>query len=420
VIGRATIDAIPDPALSMAARALSVGDPLAALKRVALRDDPPALALRGIAMAQLGDFVRARRLLGRAARTFGAGDAVAGARCIAAQAEIALACRDLVAADRGLDAAVHILARHGDLANALFGRLVGIRRLVLLGRVAAAGRALEAIILVRAPPRLIAIAELARADIAVRSLHTRAARAALGRARRAALASGIPSLTVEIDRALANLAAPAARLVTVQGQRMLRLDQVESVLASRALVVDACRRQVSAGRVVVSLVTRPVLFALALALARGAGAEVTRATLCAQAFQARRANASHRARLRVEIGRLRKLLGALAVVTATRQGFVLRPRRARPPVVLLPPGAGEGSAIVALLGAGEAWSTSGLAAALGKSQRTVQRALGVLQEAGQVRAAGAGRARRWVTPPSTGLTPGFATTLLLVPPGPLG
>jgi hypothetical protein len=405
--------------LVSAARALAAGDPLQALKRIALRGDPPALALRGIAMAQLGDLARARRLLGRAARAFGTSDAVAGARCIAAQAEIALAGRDLAAAGRGLDEAARVLARHGDLANAMFARLVGIRRLVLLGQVAAAARALAALAPVRAPARLIAIAELVAADIAVRSLRPRDAQAALARAHRAARASGIPSLMGEIDRALRDLAAPAARLL-VAGQpepaRPLRLDEVEVVLGSGDLVVDACRREVRAGREAVSLVTRPVLFALALALAGGAPGEVTREVLIREAFGVRRANESHRARLRVEIGRLRALLARLAGLQATPNGFALRPRRGGRPCVLLPPGAGEGSAILALLGAGDAWSTSGLAAALAKSQRSVQRALGALQEAGQVRAVGDGRARRWVAPPAIG----FATTLLLVTPGPRG
>jgi hypothetical protein len=50
-----------DSLITAAARALAAGDPLGALKRVALREDAPALALRGIAMAQLGDLARARR-----------------------------------------------------------------------------------------------------------------------------------------------------------------------------------------------------------------------------------------------------------------------------------------------------------------------------------------------------------------------
>jgi DNA-binding transcriptional ArsR family regulator len=417
VVGREGSGRSPDPLVSLAARALAAGDPLAALKCVALRDDPRALALRGIAMAQLGDFARARRLLRRAARGFGSGadDVVARARCAIAQGEIALASRDLGRAPDGLDQAAALLARHGDLANALFARLVSIRRLVLLGQVAAAEAALAALPLLRAPARLVAVAELVAADVAVRALRIRDARAALARARRAALASGISALGVEIERALRTLDAPAARLISGDEQREVRLEEVEAVLGSGDLVVDACRRQVRAGHVAVSLVTRPVLFALALALAEGAPGEVARDRLIERAFEVQRANPSHRARLRVEIGRLRKLLAGLARLEATDNGFALRPRRGERPLVLLPPGPGEGSAILALLGGGEGWSTSALAAALGKSQRTVQRALGDLQEAGKVRATGDGRSRRWVAPPAIG----FATTLLLVAPGAL-
>src|SRR5277367_6610942 len=89
-------DGIPmDSVISAAARALAAGDPLGALKRVALRNDAPALALRGIAMAQLGDFVRAKALLRRAGRAFGPKEAMARARCVVAEADIALASRDL-------------------------------------------------------------------------------------------------------------------------------------------------------------------------------------------------------------------------------------------------------------------------------------------------------------------------------------
>ncbi len=420
VLGRETRETRDEPRLDLplasAARALAAGDPLVALKGIALRTDARALALRGIAMAQLTDFASARRLLGRAARRFGAGDPVAGARCAVARAEIALASRDLAAAGRGLDQAAALLASHGDRSNALFAQLVGVRRLVMLGRVAAAGRALDALAPVRAPPRLIAIAELVTADLAVRTLRTRDARAALERARRAARLSGIPALSAEVDRAFNVLDAPAARLLSGDADaRPLRLDEVEALLGSGALVVDACRREVRARGIVVSLAARPVLFALALALAEGAPAEVARATLIARAFDVRRPNDSHRARLRVEIGRLRRLLAKLAGVQATRNGFALQPRSSAKPAVLLPPQPGDESAILALLRSGESWSTSGLAAALAKSQRTVQRALVALHEADAVQSIGEGRARRWVARPTTG----FATSLLLVVPAAL-
>jgi hypothetical protein len=78
-------DGIPmDSLITAAAQALTAGDPLGALNRVALRDDAPALALRGIAMAQLGDLPRAKQLLRNAARAFGPRAAVAhpGARTL--------------------------------------------------------------------------------------------------------------------------------------------------------------------------------------------------------------------------------------------------------------------------------------------------------------------------------------------------
>src|SRR5215475_8901220 len=122
-----------DSLITAAARALAAGDPLGALKRVALRDDPPALALRGLAMAQLGDLVRAKSLLRRAARAFGTREAVARARCIVAEAEIALAARDLGWPAKALDAARTTLEAHGDQANAAHARHLDIRRLLLIG-----------------------------------------------------------------------------------------------------------------------------------------------------------------------------------------------------------------------------------------------------------------------------------------------
>lgn len=396
--------------LSTAARALHAADPLAALKCVALRDDPPALALRGVAMAQLGEFTQARKLLQRAERAFGPNEKVARARCVTARAEIALACRELGSVGRELEHAADTLAANGDEENALFARLVSIRRLVLLGQVEKAGQAHAQLALEGAPARIVTVAELVATDIAIRQLRTREARAALGRARRAALASRLPPLVSEVERAQRELDAPAARLVAAGVERQLRLDEVEDLLGSSELVVDACRREVRVQKKSISFVTRPVLFALAAALAQYAPAEVPRGELILRAFAARRVNDSHRARLRVEIGRLRKALAELAELPATPGGFALVPRRGARSLLLLPPEPGESSALIALLSGGESWSTSALAAALGQSQRSLQRALAALAEAGKVQAIGSGRARRWVAPPSTG----FATTLLLV------
>ena len=243
----------------------------------------------------------------------------------------------------------------------------------------------------------------------MRRLQAKAARASLARAERAARRAGIPALLAEVENASLALSTPAARLIAHGEERLLLLAEVEELLASKALVVDACRHVVrSAGRVV-SLARRPVLFALARALGEAWPADVPRATLVARAFRARHADETHRARLRVEIGRLRTLIGALADVSATKRGFALVPRRAREVVVLARPVEERHAALLAFLADGESWSSSALAIALGASQRTVQRALDSLAAVGKVQSFGRARARRWIMPPA----PGFTTTLLL-------
>jgi hypothetical protein len=402
-----------DSLITAAARALATGDPLGALKRVALRDDAPALALRGIAMAQLGDFVRAKVLLRSAARAFGPKEAVARARCVVAEAEIAFVSRDLGWPVKSLDAARATLEAHGDRVNAAHARHLEIRRLLLIGRLDEAEHALAEITPTLLPPALKVAHELAVAGIAMRRLRIRTAREALARAERAARDADIPALTAEVESASLVLSTPAARLMARGGGRLLLLEDVEALLASKALVVDACRYVVRDARTVVSLAGRPVLFALARALAEAWPADVPRATLITQAFRAKHADESHRARLRVEIGRLRAVLRTLASVSATKQGFALAPRRAREIVVLTRPVEEEHAAVLAFLSDGESWSSSALALALGASQRTVQRALDQLAATDKVQSYGRARARRWMTRP----LPGFTTTLLL--PGPL-
>ena len=398
-----------DSLITAAAHALAAGDPIGALNRVALRDDPPALALRGIAMAQLGDFVRAKALLRSAARAFGAREAVARARCIVAEAEIALASRDLGWRQKTLAAARATLEQHGDAVNAAHARHLEIRRLLLIGRIADAERALAELNPTPFPPALRTAHELVIAGIALRRLRTEVARAALLRAERAARQAAIPALAAEVEAAALVLKTPAARLIARGGERLLLLEDVEMLLASDALVVDAFRHDVRDGQTVVSLATRPVLFALARALAEAWPGDVARDVLLARAFGARFTDESHRARLRVEIGRLRSMLRALAGVTATKSGFALEPRRAREVVVLARPVEEEHGDVLACLADGEAWSSSGLALALGASQRSVQRSLESLAAAGKVQAFGRGRSRRWTTPP----VPGFTTILLL-------
>jgi hypothetical protein len=403
-----------DSIITAAARALSGGDPLGALKRVALRQDAPALALRGIAMAQLGDLGRAKVLLRKAALAFGPREPVARARCIVAEAEVALASRELDWRARALDAARATLDAHGDAVNAAHARYLEIRRLLLIGRLDAAERALATLAPATLPPPLRVVHELVVTGIAVRRLQTKAARAALARATLAAQLAGIPALTAEVEGALRTLAAPAARLLTQGSDRTLNLAEVEALLASNALVVDACRLVIRDARATVSLARRPVLFVLARALGEAWPGDVGRDALVRRAFRAKRADESHRARLRVEIGRLRRVLRNLADVGATKQGFALAPRAASQVVVLARPVEEEHAAVLAFLADGESWSSSALALALGAGQRTVQRSLDALAEAGRVRAFGHGRARRWIMPPPTG----FTTTLLLPAPIP--
>ena len=402
-----------DSLITAAARALEAGDPLGALNRVALRNDAPSLALRGIAMAQLGDLAKAKTLLRSAARAFGPREAVARARCVVAEAEIALVSRDLSWPVKTLAAARATLEQHGDLANAAHAGHIEARRLLLVGQLDEAERTLAELSPSPLPPASQVVRELVVAGIAIRRLRAKDARAALNRAALAARQAKIPALVAEVDSANLILDTPAARLIARGSEHPLLLGEVERLATSTALVVDtfhhALRRQ---GRVV-SLGTRPVLFALARLLAQAWPADVSREALISGAFRAKHADESHRARLRVEIGRLRTQLKPLADISATKQGFVLAPRKTRDVLVLARPVEEKHAAVLAVLSDGEPWSSSALALALGTSARTVQRALEELARANKVQSFGHGRARRWMTPP----VPGFPTGLLL--PGPL-
>ena len=402
-----------DSLIAAAGQALATGDPVGALKWIALRNDAPALALRGIAMAQLGELVRAKALLRKAARAFGPREPAARARCIVAEAEIALVSRDLSGPAKALDTAQAVLERHGDLTNAAHAQHLKVRRLLLIGRLDEAERALAKFDATPLPPALRAAHALVVAGIAMRRLRMKTARDALAEAERAARNAGIPALIGEVENTALVLNSPAARLIAPGEERLLLLDDVEALLASGALVVDGCRHIVRDADTIVSFTTRPVLFALARALGEAWPADVSRSTLLARAFRARHVDESHRARLRVEIGRLRLKLAALADISATTLGFALAPRRARRIVVLAPPVEDQHASVLALLADGESWSNSALSLALKASARTVQRALDALATAGKVRSYGRGRARRWMA----SAVPGFTTTLLL--PGPL-
>jgi tetratricopeptide (TPR) repeat protein len=409
-----------DSLIAASARALAAGDALGALKRVALRDDPPALALRGIAMAQLGEHTRARELLRLAARGFGAHEELSRARCVVAEAEVAMAVRDFSGPPRVLAAAIATLEAHADHANALQARLVAARKLLLLGRLDDAGTALAKLDTAGLPPALAAVAELAMAELALRSLSMEPARTALARAGQAAERARVPALMAEVAEAQAALERPAARRISAGSEQLLRLDQVAALLASDTLVVDACRRSIGSGSGSgtgtnanagwQSLARRPILFSLARALAEAWPAGVDREALIAAAFNMHAPDETHRARLRVEIGRLRGLVKDVARIDATPRGFILLPHGERTVAVLAPPIDGEQASLLALLSDGAAWSTSALALALGASQRTVQRALAELEMAGRARSIGKARTCRWLAPPLAGYT-----TILLLP-----
>jgi len=403
-----------DSLITAAARALAAGDPIGALKRVALRDDAPALALRGIAMAQLGDFARAGELLRRAGRAFGPKEVVARARCIVARAEIALASRDLGWPRKMLDAARSILEAHGDRLNAGFARYLEVRRILLIGHIDEAERMLADLDPSFFPPASRTFHELVVAGIAMRRLRTKEARAALTRAERGAHQAGIPALMAEVESASRILNTPAARLIARGDERLLLLEDVETLLESKAIVVDACRNVVRAASTIVSLARRPVLFALVRALAEAWPGDLPRNVLLSRAFGARFVDESHRARLRVEVGRLRRILRRLTDIRATKQGFALVPQRGREVVVLARPVEEQHSNVLAFLADGESWSSSALAVALGSSQRSVQRALDSLAAEGKVQSFGRARSQRWITPP----VPGFTTILLLPAPLP--
>jgi len=341
-----------DSLLTAAARALAAGDALSALKRVALRHDAPALALRGIAMAQLGDYPRSRELLRLAVRGFGARKALSRARCVVAEAEVALAMRELAATPRmlhALEQAAATLSARGDETNASQAQLVAVRGCLLMGRLDEAAAWLARVDVPSLPPLLAAVAGLASAELSLRSLRTGPAHEALLRAQRAAHRAQVPALQAEVDEALAALDQPAARRLGAQGEALLRLSDVEALLASPSLVLDACRRGLSLDGRWVPLASQPVLFTLAQALAEAWPADVPREALIARAFRTRRPDDTHRARL---------------------------------------------------------------ALALGASQRTVQRALAELLAGQRARCVGQGRARRWLAPPIAA-SAGFTTILLL-------
>lgn len=402
-----------DPLIQSAARSLAQGDPLRTLKQLGLRQDPSALALRGIALAHLGDLSRARALLIRAATAFGSAHAVARARCEIAAAEVALALRDLTSVPCALEAAQRTLEQAGDRLNAAHARLVQARHLALLGQIQAATALVESIEPAGLSPALRAVRSLLRSGLAMRRLDAGAARHALAQAHEAAREAGLGALQREIDTADALLQAPAARRLAPAPAGPLRLDQIQDLLSSHACVVDGCRGWFRHPGGQIDLAQRPVLFLLLQVLAQAWPRAVTRHELGRRVFRARDMDESQRVRLRVEIGRLRARLRGIARITATGHGFVLHLERSPCVLVLAPPVDVPHPDVHALLSDGQPWPSSAIAQVLGLSQRSAQRALESLAAVGAARASGRGRARRWHAPP----LPGFATCLLL-PPAP--
>lgn len=307
-----------------------------------------------------------------AGRAFGSKEKVARARCRVAEAEIALASRDLSWPERELQTAREVLERGGDRLNAAHAGFLQLRRRILIGHLDEADNLIADFDPTAFPPTLRAAYELAVAAIAMRRIRAGAARAVLLEAKRAALQAAIPALIGEVEEASRLPGTPAARLIAGGRERPLLREEVEALLQSPALLVDACRNAVRGAGCSLSLATRPVLFALARTLAEAWPGEASRAALLERAFGARFVDESHRMRLRVEIGRLRRLLRPVAGIVATRRGFTLSPHTAMEVVVLARPLEEAHAAVLAFLADGESWSSSALAIALGTSQRSIR------------------------------------------------
>jgi hypothetical protein len=398
MIHAAGVERAPEPlapALDLAARALASGDALRALSLVGRAPSSLGLALRGIAYAQLGDLELARDALEQAAAT--TDDVRLLARVRAALVEVALGEGDLARAAGAARASADELARLGDARNAAMQRLVLARAEVLLGRLGEARHVVADVLAAELPPDVRAVASLAEAEIATRALAATDARDALNRARRALEHAPNRLLTRELAALEGELSLPVARLERGGATRDADLFAIEDAARGELFLVDACRRLAIAGRARVPLAKRPVLFALIVELARAAPGSVPRDALAARAFDARRINASHRGRLRVEIGRLRKLLDGLgAEPVATPDGYALASRRE---VALVVPRAEDDATRVAiLLGDGASWSAQRVAESAGISKRTAQRALGDLVATGRAVRTGSGRNVRYHRP----------------------
>ncbi|TPV95140.1 MAG: helix-turn-helix domain-containing protein [Myxococcales bacterium FL481] len=398
-----------DSAVSFAARALMAGKPLEALDQVALRDDAPALALRGAAMAQLGELPRARVLLRRAVGAFSAAERLARARAELALAEVAFALREFSVLE-GLPGTIAELEARGDRGNASHARLLRSRYLVLCGRLADARSELDRTPADHAHPLARAIYGLTQAELSIRAVAARRAQHELDAALAAAEALGVHALGAEIRRLRAGLYQPAARRWVVDHAVDADLFAVEEALNSPAVVVNACRREVWYRGACGSFVRRPVLFELLVALAKRWPHVVAREELLAAVFGGDERNESWRERLRVEVGRLRTKFAKFGGIEPVDGGYRLSVPAPREVRLLLPPFDGEHAAVVALLDDGRPWSSTALAEALNLSQRSVQRALAELADEGRVYSLGEARAKRWLIRSSS-----ETTTALLLP-----
>jgi hypothetical protein len=394
------------PAHAAAGRALSRGDALRALGLVGRTDDALGLTLRGIAYAQLGDLDLARKSLERGARLTRA--PLARARIQAALAEIAMSDGEPASAARAARASADELARLGDSRNAAMQRLVLARAEVLRGRLVEARHVVGGVLDDGSlAPDVRPVAWLAKAEIAVRGALAGEARLALKEARRAMAAAPNELLARTLVALEAELSQPVARLERAGVVRAADLFAIEAASSGEVLLVDACRRVVIGGRAQVPLGKRPVVFALLLCLARAWPDGVGRDDLAARAFDTKRVNASHRSRLRVEVGRLRKLLSGLAEPVSTDEGYALA--STREVMTLLPPSDDDDARIAILLGDGASWSAQGLADHAGVSKRTAQRALAALVDAGAATRTGKGKDVRYARP-----GPRIASRMLLL------
>jgi hypothetical protein len=321
-------------------------------------------------------------------------DRLLRARCLAAEAEIALALGDLRWSAEPVACAVAELEAVGDSRNAAYLQLVAARAALRLGRPKDAERLLRYAKFASVAPLERTFAELVRVELAAKRGDPDLLASALKSASAAADRASIPSLVSEVARIRDHYLGPTAVITSRGRARTASFCEVCALGSSSDVVIDGGGREVRSSGECVSFARRPVLFELLRALAEAWPDAVPRDVLITRAFGARRPNESHRIRLRVEIGRLRSIARAWLGVIAEEPGYALSaPREV---ALVMPLEESSSSRVLSLMHGGEPWSASSLALALDVSERTIQRSLGELQIAGKVGAMGNGRARRWV------------------------